>query len=129
MLEFLQEQLSAGLTPSTLKVYVAAIDAHHNPLEGQSLRRNPLVTHFLHGTLTRTRILAWDLAVVLEGLCGAPFEPLEEVHGKFLTLETVFLLAISSLKRVGDLHAMSVAPSCLEFLPGMANTFLYTMSD
>ncbi|MGL4804411.1 MAG: hypothetical protein ACRC15_04575, partial [Cetobacterium sp.] len=54
-----------------------------------------------------------------------PFEPLESVSDKFLTLKTIFLLAISSLKRVGDLQALSVSPTCLEFAPGMVKAFLY----
>ncbi len=39
--------------------------------------------------------------------------------------EDVFLLAISSLKRVGDLQALSVAPTHLDVAPGMAKVFLY----
>ncbi len=35
-----------------------------------------------------------------EGLSVAPFDPLEEVSDTFLTLKTVFLLAIMSLKTV-----------------------------
>jgi len=38
-----------------------------------------------------SRALAWDLAIVLEGLVLTPFE---EVSEKFLTLKTLFLLAI-----------------------------------
>ncbi|KAI2667776.1 Transposon Ty3-G Gag-Pol polyprotein [Labeo rohita] len=38
---------------------------------------------------------------------------------------TALLLALTSLKRVGDLQALSVAPSHLEFAPGMAKAFLY----
>ncbi len=49
----------------------------------------------------------WDLGIVLQGLSLAPFEPLEEVPDKFLTLKALFLLAISSLKRTGDLQALS----------------------
>ncbi len=50
----------------------------------KSLGRNPLVTRFLRSALrlkpaTHTRILAWDLTVVLEILCRALFEPIEEV--------------------------------------------------
>ncbi len=41
------------------------------------------------------------------------------------TLKTVFLLAISSLKTFGDLQALSVAPTHLDFAPGMAKAFLY----
>ncbi len=68
---------------------------------------------------------AWDLVIVLQGLSLAPFEPLEEVPAKFLTLKALFLLAISSLKRIGDLQALWVAPSCLEFAHGMVKAFLH----
>ncbi len=44
---------------------------------------------------------------------------------KFLTLKALFLLAISSLKRIGDLQALLVATSCLEFAPGMVKAFLH----
>ncbi len=46
VLEFLQERFSAGLTPSTLKVYVEALAAYHAPLGGQSLGRDLLVNSF-----------------------------------------------------------------------------------
>ncbi len=38
---------------------------------------------------------------------------------RLLTLKTVLLLALSSLKRVGDLQALSVAPSYLHFVPSV----------
>ncbi len=64
--------------------------------------------------------------MVLEALCRPPFEPIEEMSELLLTLKTVLLLALSSLKRVGDLQALSVAPSYLDFfLPGLAKAFLY----
>ncbi|KAI2646865.1 ORF V: Enzymatic polyprotein [Labeo rohita] len=130
VLEFLQDRLSAGLTHSTLKVYVAAIAAYHAPLGGLSVGRNPLVTRFLCGALrlrppVRPRVPPWDLSVVLEALCRPPFEPVEEISDRFLAIKTVLLLALSSLKRVGDLQALSVAPSFLDFAPGLSKAFLY----
>ncbi len=109
---------------------MAAISAYHASLGGQSVGRHPLVTRFLRGALrlrppVRSRIPPWDLAVVLDALCRPPFEPIEEITDRHLTLKTVFLLAISSLKRVGDLQALSVAPTHLDFAPGMAKAFLY----
>ncbi len=78
---------------------MAGIDAHHALLGGQSLGRNMLVTHFLHGALRLS-------PVVLEALCGLPFEPFEEVLENILTLKTVLaILPISSLKRVDDIQA------------------------
>ncbi len=124
VLEFLQERFTAGLAPPTLKFFVAAISVYHIPFGGISLGKDPLVSRFLCGTLrlrlaARTRVPRWDLAIVLQGLSSALFEPLEEVQAKFLTLKAFLLFSISSLKRIGDLQALSVAPSCLEFAPGM----------
>lgn len=77
VLEFLQDRLTAGLSPSTLKVHVAAIAAYDTPLGGMSVRRHPWVTLFLCGTLrlrpvARTMVPAGDLAAVLKGLSMAP---------------------------------------------------------
>ncbi len=90
VLEFLQDRFTAGLAPSTLKVYVVAICAYHIPLGGMSMGKDPLESRFLSGTLrlrlaARTRVPTWDLAIVLQGLSLAPIEPLEEVPAKFLT--------------------------------------------
>ncbi len=92
--------------------------------------RHPLVTHFLCGALRLrppvwSRIPSWDLAVVLEALCRPLFEPIEEISDRHLTMKTGFHLAISSLKRCGDLQALSVAPTHLDFAPGIAKAFLY----
>ncbi|KAI2660031.1 ORF V: Enzymatic polyprotein [Labeo rohita] len=120
VLEFLQDRFSAGLAHSTLRVYVAAISAHHTPLGGMSVCKDPLVVRFLRGALrlrppVRPRVPTWDLVVVLEALCGPPFEPIEESSDHHLSVKTVLLLALTSLKRVGDLQALSVAPSHLKF--------------
>ncbi|KAL0186202.1 hypothetical protein M9458_017872, partial [Cirrhinus mrigala] len=130
VLEFLQDRLSAGLSHSTLKVYVAAIAAYHAPLGGLSVGKDPLVTRFLRGALrlrppVRPRVPSWDLSVVLEALCLPPFEPIEEISDCHLSFKTSFLLALSSLKRVGDLQALSVAPSFLDFAPGLSKAFLH----
>ncbi|KAI2665262.1 ORF V: Enzymatic polyprotein [Labeo rohita] len=122
--------LFAGLTHSTLKVYVAAIAAYHAPLGGLLVGKDPLVTRFLRGALrlrppVRSRVPSWDLSVVLEALCRPPFEPIEEISDRHLTIKTVLLIAITSLKRVGDLQALSVAPSFLDFAPGLAKAFLH----
>ncbi|KAL0160825.1 hypothetical protein M9458_044550, partial [Cirrhinus mrigala] len=128
VLEFLQDRLSAGLSHSTLKVYVAAIAAYHAPLGGLSVGKDPLVSRFLRGALrlrppVRSRVPSWDLSLVLEALCGLPFEPIEEISDRHLTIKTVLLIAI-----IGDLQALSVAPSFLDFAPGLAKVFLHPRS-
>ncbi len=52
---------------------------------------------------------------MLRALQQGPFDPLQTVELKFF--QTPLLLALASIKRVGDLHAFSVGDSCLEFGP------------
>ncbi len=67
VLEFLQDRFTAGLAPSTLNVYVAAISAHHIPLGGMSLGKTPWYLVFLHGTL---RLRCCKPSVLLLSECG-----------------------------------------------------------
>ncbi len=46
---FLQERLERRLSPSTLKVYVAAVAAHHDAVDGRSLGKYDLIVRFLKG--------------------------------------------------------------------------------
>ncbi|KAI2664125.1 ORF V: Enzymatic polyprotein [Labeo rohita] len=105
ILSFLQELLDKGRSPSTLKVYVAAIAAFHAPIADQSIGRNNLVVRFLKGSrrINPSRphtIPTWDLST------------------------TALLLALVSVKRIGDLQALSISPSCLEFGPGDSKVIL-----
>lgn len=58
---------------------------------------------------------AWDLSTVLRVLWGSPFEQLKSTDLQSLSLKTALLLVLVSVKRVGDLQALSVDPSCLKF--------------
>jgi hypothetical protein len=51
------------------------------------------------------------------GHCVSPFESLELVALKIL-LQTSLLMTLASAKYVGDLHVLSVHPSCTLFAPG-----------
>ncbi|KAL0151728.1 hypothetical protein M9458_052954 [Cirrhinus mrigala] len=95
VLSYLQEKLERRLSPSTLKVYVEAIAAYHDAVDGLPLGRHHLIVR-------------------------DPFDPLDSVALTFLSLKTSLLIALTSIKRVGDLHALSVSESCLEF--GLANS-------
>ena len=50
---------------------------------------------------------AWDVALVLSSLTTAPYEPLKDAEERLLAHKTLFLLALASAKRVGELHALS----------------------
>ncbi len=57
----------------------------------------------------------WDLPTVLRALEGPPFEPLQSSSLRVLMLKTALLSALASVKRVGDLQALSVNHVCLKF--------------
>ena len=56
---------------------------------------------------------AWDVTLVLQSLTRAPYEPLRTSDEGFLAQKMLFLLAIASAKRIGELHAFSrrISPS------------------
>ncbi len=129
VLSFLQERLERRLSPSTLKVYVAAIAAHHDAVDGRSLGKHDLIVRFLKGArrMNPSRpplVPSWDLSIVLAGLQRGPFEPLDSVELKFLSLKTSLLTALTSIKRVGDLQAFSVSEECLVFGPVYSHVVL-----
>ncbi|CAM4284410.1 unnamed protein product [Leuciscus chuanchicus] len=129
VLSFLQELLDKGRSPSTLKVYVVAIAAFSKTTLGQSIGRNDLVIRFLRGAkrLNPPRppsVPVWDLSTVLEAMKGDPFEPLQTIDLKHLSFKTVFLLALASVKRIEDLHALSVSATCMEFGPNDSRVIL-----
>ncbi len=110
VLSFMQERLERRLSPSTLKLYVAAIAAHHDAVDGRSLGKHDLIVRFLRGAsrLNPSRpplMPSWDLSIVLVGLQRGPFEPLDSVELKYLSAKTALLTALTSIKRVGDLQA------------------------
>ena len=55
---------------------------------------------------------AWDLDVVLKHLMSSAYEPLEQQDLRTITKKALFLVALATAKRVGELHALSrVVPS------------------
>ncbi len=110
-------------------MYVAAIAAHHDAVDGKSVGKHDLVIRFLRGARRLNPphphlVPSWDLPSVLTALKEEPFEPLQSVELKFLLLKTVLLTALASVKRIGDLQAFSVNDSCLEFGPGNSHVVL-----
>ncbi|KAL0155308.1 hypothetical protein M9458_049571, partial [Cirrhinus mrigala] len=119
VLSFLQGGLDRHQSASTLKVHVAAISANHYLVEGRSVGKHDLVIRFLRGArrLNPPRlhlIPSWDLAVVLQALQQDPLSPFSQ--------STV--TALTSVKRVVDLQALSLNDLCLEFGPADSHVVL-----
>ncbi|KAL0153346.1 hypothetical protein M9458_051342 [Cirrhinus mrigala] len=106
-------------SPSTPKVYVAAIAAYHAPIAGQSAGKNNLV----EAQSTFPRHCPF-LESVLRAPRSHPFEPLQSIGLHPLMLKTTLLLALVSVKPMGDLQVLSVNPTCLEFGPNDSKIIL-----
>jgi len=65
--------------------------------------------------VTKTLFPGWDLPLVLRSLLEVPYEPLGGSSVKDLTKKTVFLLALASGRRRGELAALSTGPLHLRF--------------
>ncbi len=68
--------------------------------------KQDLVIRFLRGAkrLNPPRppsLPSWDLALVLKALQTAPFEPFQSVELTFISMKTLLLTALASIKRVG----------------------------
>ncbi|XP_040203676.1 uncharacterized protein LOC120935688 [Rana temporaria] len=116
VLEFLQCGADKGLSVSTLKGQVSALSVF---LESP-LASNPWVIRFFRA-LSRQKpsqgppFPKWDLSLVLQVLTGLPFEPLDKCSLKDLTFKTVFLVAVTTARRVSELEALSIRPFCVIF--------------
>ena len=88
--------------------------------DNQTVWKHPLVKQFMKGVrrehkIHRSLVPSWDLTLVLKALTTPPFEPLESVSLKHLTLKVALLIALTTAKRVSDLHALSTSPDCMRF--------------
>lgn len=95
-----------------------------NSTLGAGLRLNisthPHIKCFLKGVaLLNPQVVhcfpTWDLHRVLNSLTGPLFEPLVTLPLKELTLKTLFLVTITSARRVSELGALSVNPNLCIF--------------
>nr|XP_025038644.1 uncharacterized protein LOC112545207 [Pelodiscus sinensis] len=115
VLDYALHLKNKGLVLASIRVHLAAISAFTSPVDGVSIFAHPTTKRFLKGLINmdppRNPVPpVWSLDVVLDALMRPPFEPLVTVSLRFLTLKTVFLLAITSARRVSELSAMMAIP-------------------
>ena len=116
-----------GLSVSSLhgcRSVLSAVFRFHLP----SLSSDPVIRDLLRSfrLSSAERVLrppAWDLSRVLTYLVSPAFEPLSQASFRALMLETLFLLALATAKRVGELQALSsvvtfvAGDACLSYIP------------
>ena len=111
--DFLQQLFDKHkFSPTTIAGYRSAISLIHKGVNGVALGQDKDLSDLISGMSKlrpRKRILTpnWSLPLVLNMLTKAPFEPLSKTTMKYLTLKTVFLVAVTSGRRVSEIHALS----------------------
>ena len=81
-------------------------------LKGFNLSLDPVLSNIIRACgqetpRTRIKVPAWNVDVILKHLTNAPYEPLRESSMRHLTQKTLFLIALATAKRVGELQALS----------------------
>ena len=104
-------QRDKGLSVSAVKGYRSALYSV-SALKGMDLADSGPISMLIRSFSKSVRPEelrppAWDVTLVLQSLTRAPYEPLRTSDERFLAQKTLFLLALASAKRIGELHAPS----------------------
>ncbi|XP_058020842.1 uncharacterized protein LOC131189057 [Ahaetulla prasina] len=113
VLDFLQTGLDRGLSPNTHRRQVAALATVLTCENQKPVKHHPRIRSFLKGATNLRppvvhRYPTWNLALVLQALTSAPFEPLKTSSLRYLTFKVMFFMAITSARRISELAALSV---------------------
>ena len=100
---------------SSMKVHKAAICTSLKQLGRPSFSNEFPLGDIIKGASLREvknarRVPAWDLFLVLSHLRQAPYEPLNKLSLKWLTLKIVFLIALATGRRCSEIHTLSGLP-------------------
>ena len=100
-----------GLSVSAVKGYRSALNSVF-ALKGMDLADSRPISMLIRSFSKSVRPEelrppAWDVTLVLQSLTGIPYESLWMSDNRFLAQKTLFLLALASAKRIGELHAIS----------------------
>ena len=116
-----------SLSVSSIRGYrsmLSVVFRFHLPsLSSDPVLRNLLWSFRLSSAERLLRPPAWNLSVVLRFLNSSAFEPLSRAPLRSLSQKTLFLLALATAKRVGELQALSSVvtfvglDACLSYVP------------
>ena len=118
---------SKHLSVSSIKGYCSMLSAVFRfqlpSLSSHPVLRDLLRSFCLESAERQLRPPAWDLSMVLRYLNTSTFEPLSDAPLRALTQKVLFLLALATAKRVGELQVLSYivtfvqGDSCLSYVP------------
>ena len=120
--DFLTFLFQSGLKYRTIAGYRSMLSAFLRPVDNFSVGQHPDVVRLLKGVFNsrppqKKLVPEWDLKIVLDFLAGNVFEPLSKVHLKYLTWKTVFLIAVTTFRRCGDIQALRVDDGFMSVVP------------
>ena len=119
------------LAASTLRAYKASIlsvlTAHTPMLPADSDVLSTLLRSFHRlRPPTRTPVPEWDLSFVLASLLRHPYEPLDRAPLDLLTYKTVFLMALATGGRRGELLALMRGPDNVKWSADSSEVHIYS---
>ena len=105
---------------STIKGYRSTISNTLKYKTGYDFGSHPVLSELIKSfakqrPVDRPLAPKWDLAFVLSHMCKAPFEPLDKASLFHLSVKTVFLVTLSTARRVSEVHAFSIDSDHLRF--------------
>ena len=109
--DFLTYLFDKGLQYRTIAGYRSMLSAILPNVDNVPVGQHPHIIRLLKGVFNsrppKVRLLPeWDLQLVLNMLQKEPFEPLSKASLKITTFKTIFLMAISTFRRCGDLQSL-----------------------
>lgn len=101
-----------GLTFKTIEGYRSAIARPIRIATGRDIAQESTLSDLLksihrHRPTITCSYPKWDLHLVLWSLARAPFEPIQQISLRNLTLKTAFLVLLASGSRCSEVHALS----------------------
>ena len=104
----------------TIKGYRSTISNTLKFKSDNNIGSDPIISELiksfeLQRPVQRSLAPKWDLSCVLSSVCSEPYEPLHKASKFHLTLKIVFLLAMTTARRVNEIHAFSMDSGHLRF--------------
>ena len=101
-----------GAMPGTILGYKSAIAAKIRLAQGVDIGNHPMLkllmrSFFVARPLPDRSVIKWDIKLVLENLKVGRFGHTDALGARELTLKCVFLMALATGKRRGELHALA----------------------
>ena len=105
---------------STIRGYRSTISNTLKYRTAYDFRLHPVLSELIKSfakqkPVDRSLAPKWDLAFNLSHMCKAPFEPLDKASLFHLSVKTVFLVTMATVRRVSEVHAFSIDPDHLRF--------------